>query len=162
MHPYIERLLALLGDRDPIGVLEATPAHLEALYGLLGEDDFERSYAPGKWTAREIFAHLADTELGMGFRLRQALTVVPYSPETFDQDRWSERYARFEPSLATETFRALRAWNLALFTTFSLDDWLTEIDHPERGSESVDLMVRFLAGHDLNHLAQLERIVAGG
>lgn len=157
-HPYVRRIFATLGERDPIQVLEATPAQLELLLEALGEEDFERSYAPGKWTAREILAHLADAELGLGFRFRQALTVPRYRPQAFDQDRWSERYDRFEPSLAVEAFRALRAWNLALFTTFDLDDWLRELDYPYAGIETVDHLVRFLAGHDLNHLRQLELI----
>jgi hypothetical protein len=32
--------------------------------------------------------------------------------------------------------------------------------HPERGMESVEIIVKMLAGHDLNHLAQLEQIAA--
>jgi hypothetical protein len=73
---------------------------------------------------------------------------------------WAQRYARLDPALAVEAFRGLRAWNLALLTTLTLEDWLAEGYHPERGFESVDLMVRFLAGHDINHLAQLESILA--
>ncbi len=79
--------------------------------------------------------------------------------QAFDQDVWAERYARLDPALAVEAFRGLRAWNLSLLATLSLEDWLAEGYHPERGFESVDLMVRFLAGHDINHLAQLESIL---
>jgi hypothetical protein len=32
--------------------------------------------------------------------------------------------------------------------------------HPERGEESVDTTIRMCAGHDRNHLAQLEAIAA--
>jgi hypothetical protein len=154
-HPYVRRIFDTLGERDPIQVLEASPAGLELLLEHLSEDDLETSYRPGGWTVREILAHLADVELGLGFRFRQALTVPRYRPEGFDQDRWSERYGRLEPSLAVEAFRSLRAWNLALFATFDLDDWLREVDYPFAGIETVDHMVRFLAGHDLNHLRQL-------
>ncbi|CAN5804599.1 hypothetical protein BH24DEI2_BH24DEI2_02190 [soil metagenome] len=161
MDDYIERLLELLGHRDPITVLETTPQRLESY--LLGffEPDLERSYAPGKWTAREILAHLADVELALGFRLRQAVTTDGYRPQAFDQDAWARRYARLEPSLAVETFRALRAWNLALLTTFNLQDWNREVAYPFVGVDTVDDMVRFLAGHDLNHLGQLETIARG-
>lgn len=161
MNPYLERILAYLGEQEPIGVLEATPGRLEALLEPFSQSDLERSYAPGKWSARDLVAHLADVELGMGFRLRQAVAVPGHQVQPFDQDLWAARYARVEPSLSLETFRALRAWNLALFAGFSLQDWLVEAVHPERGVESVDEMVRFLAGHDLNHLRQLERIGRG-
>lgn len=159
MNPYVARMLELLGEEDPILVLEATPVRLEALLLNLG-DDVDRPYAPGKWDARHITSHLADNELAAGFRLRQTVAGVG-AVQPYDQDTWATRYARTDPGLALETFRALRAWNLALYAGFSMEDWLVEIDHPERGPLSVDLMVRMLAGHDLNHLEQLERLAAG-
>ena len=156
---YTERILTLLGNEDPIKVLENTPRVLEHLLESLGEYRMTQSYAPGKWTAREILCHMADVELGKSFRIRQVLAGAPV--QVFDQDRWAERYGRLEPALAVETFRALRAWNLALFAGFDLHDWLTEAQHPERGPVSLDLEVRFMAGHDLNHLAQLQTIAEG-
>jgi hypothetical protein len=157
MTPYVERILSLLGDEDPIEILRATPGRLEHLHGVLGSDGLERRYAPGKWRGRDILAHLADAELGMGFRVRQVIAGEGIQP--FDQDAWARRYDRLEPSLAVEAFRGLRAWNLALYATFELRDWVAEAHHPERGPESVDVMVRFLAGHDLNHLVQLEQLL---
>lgn len=159
MNPYVARMLNLLGDQDPILVLTATPTRLEALLLNLG-DDVERPYAPGKWDARHILAHLADNELAAGFRLRQMVAVVD-TVQPYDQDVWATRYGRADPSLSLETFRALRAWNLALYAGFSMEDWLTEAQHPERGVISVDVMVRTLAGHDLNHLEQLGWIAEG-
>ena len=164
--PYLQRILARLGPLDPIDVLAATPARLTELAERFGESDWNRSYAPGKWPARTVLAHLADTELGLGFRYRQAVSVPPGDPphavQPFDHDAWAARSARADPYVALEAFRALRAWNLALFAGFSLDDWTAEVFHHERGFESVDTMVRFLAGHDLNHLEQLETVAQGG
>ncbi len=156
--PYIERLFSTLGDREPLTVLERTPRRIEELYEAFGEDDLERSYAPDKWNAKEIIAHLADVELGLGFRFRQAVAEENYTPQSFDQDKWATRYGKLEPSLAVETFRALRAWNLALFTTFELIDWNKQVNYPFAGVDTVDAMVHLLAGHDLNHLEQLETI----
>jgi hypothetical protein len=34
--------------------------------------------------------------------------------------------------------------------------------HAERGKETIEHLVRLYAGHDLNHLAQVERLVAVG
>lgn len=152
----VTRYLALLGELDAIAVLQATPVRLLTLFEAMSLEDLDEPYAPGKWTRRHVIAHLADVELVMGFRFRQLAAVPGVELQTFDQDVWSSRYRQLEPSLAVEAFRALRAWNLALFTTFSLEDWLAEAFHPERGFESNDLMVRMLAGHDLNHLRQLE------
>lgn len=152
----VTRYLGLLGDLDAIEVLQATPVRLLELFDSLSYDEFDEPYAPGKWTRRELLAHLADVELVMGFRFRQLAAVPGVEVQPFDQDVWARRYRQLEPTLAVESFRALRAWNLALFASFSLEDWLAEAFHPERGFESNDQMVRMLAGHDLNHLAQLE------
>ena len=158
MDPYVERIFALLDGEDPITVLETTPKLLEGYLARFFEPELERSYAEGKWSVQEILAHFADVELGLGYRFRQALVEERYQPEPFDQDLWARRYKRLEPSLAVETFRALRTWNLALFATFDLEDWNCKVDYTFAGVETVDDMVRFLAGHDLNHLAQLEQV----
>lgn len=159
MNAYMQRILDRLGEHDPIEVLQATPQRLATLVEEMAPSELEASYGVGKWDARHLYAHFADVELGMGFRLRQTLAEPGIELQGFDQDVWAERYARLDPALAVEAFRGLRAWNLALLATLSLEDWLAEGYHPERGFESVDLMVRFLAGHDINHLAQLESIL---
>lgn len=157
MTPYVARMLGLLGDQDPILVLEGTPLNLEILTQNFSEGDWAKSYGPGKWDARHIVAHLADVELGVGFRVRQMIAgAVDLQP--FDEKAWATPYSRFDPALALETFRSLRAWNLARFASFDMDDWLRESYHPERGLISVDLSVRMSAGHDLNHLTQLAKI----
>lgn len=158
MDPYISRIFVTLGNHDPISVLEHTPRALEQLVEGFFDVDFERSYAPGKWSARQILAHLADVELGLGFRIRQALTIDNYVAQSFDQDAWAARYDRLEPTVALEAFRALRSWNLALFATFDASDWGRPVRYPIAGVGNVDEMVRFLAGHDLNHLKQLQQI----
>ena len=162
---YLESIIDLLGDAEAIDVLQQTAQELEQCYLTLVEieDGFERSYGKGKWTAKQIFAHLADTDLLMGYRIRQAISVENYVIDIVDQDGWAKPYHRLDASLALQSFRGLRAWNLALISTFGLKDWVAETMHPERPGkfDTVDTLVRFLAGHDLNHLAQLERIIQG-
>jgi uncharacterized damage-inducible protein DinB len=160
MDPYQQALLDRLGEADPIEVLNATPARLLEVAERLNPDDWTLPLSPGGWSAAEVVAHLADVELAMGFRLRQAVAGQT-AVQPFDQDAWARRYRRLEPTLALEMLRAARAWNLALFATFDLDDWLTDLEHPERGSESVDMVVRSLAGHDLRHLDRLVGLLAG-
>lgn len=161
MHPYMERIFATLGDRDPIAVLESTPLRLEQLLAEMDEGDLARSYAPGKWSAREIVAHLADAEIGLGFRFRQALAEEEHRVQPFDQDLWARRYPRLDPTLALGAFTGLRSWNLALISGFDLIDWNRSVRYSFEGVDTVDDMVRFLAGHDVNHLAQLEQIARG-
>ena len=171
MDPYLARLAALLGDRDPILTLRATPARLDAA-AADPRTDWDVPWRPGGWTGREIVAHLSDQEIGFAFRARQAVAAAATARESgeaealhvaqpYDQDAWARAYPRMDPTLAIASFGALRAWNLAWLARLELADWLAAYHHPERGeSETVDELVRFLAGHDLNHLAQLDAIVA--
>lgn len=177
MDPYLDRLAALLGDRDPILTLRATPARLDAA-AADPRTDWDVPWRPGGWTGREIVAHLSDQEIGFAFRARQAVAAAALAREAgdvdgsdaaarhvaqpYDQDAWARAYPRMDPALAIAAFGALRAWNLAWLARLELTDWLASYHHPERDeSETVDELVRFLAGHDLNHLAQLDAILAG-
>ena len=160
MNPYRERILGLLGDRNVVESLQATTTRVEGLVARIGPEGMSRSYAPGKWTARQILAHLAAAEIGVGFRLRQALAEPDHVAQPFDQDRWADRYESLDGGTAARAFCALRPWNLALVRTLTPKDLARPMMHPERGMESVDIIVKMLAGHDLNHLAQLEQIAA--
>lgn len=156
-HPYAE----ILGDRDPMEVLADTQRTIPILAESLGPDGLKRSYAPGKWTAAEVLAHLADCEIAFGFRVRQILAepVLPIQP--FDENGWARHYSEMDGVAAVQTFESLRGWNLSLFTKLSEEELSRASTHPERGPQSVDRAIRVMAGHTLHHIAQLEKIVAG-
>jgi hypothetical protein len=60
---------------------------------------------------------------------------------------------------AAQTIQSLRAWNLALFRRLNAEELDTAAMHPERGPEKASTAIRIMAGHTLNHLAQLDRIL---
>jgi len=155
---YRARLLGLLGDRDPVEALEANAARVEAVARKLGEAGLSRSYGPGKWTGRQVLAHLADAEVATGFRVRQVLSEDEHRIQGWDEGSWARRYADVDAESALGSYRALRRWNLALLRGLSKADLERQAVHPERGAETLGEMVRLLAGHDLNHLGQLERL----
>ncbi len=158
MNPYTSRILATLGGRSPLSVLEATPNRLQKLVKDLGPAGLKRSYGPGKWTAAEILCHLADVEIAVGFRLRQALAEPNHRIQPFEQDDWAKRYSGLDAGTALAAQNALREWNLALIRQLKPEDLSRVAHHPERGEESVDTIIKLLAGHDLNHIQQLEQI----
>ncbi|MFN2633419.1 MAG: DinB family protein [Thermoanaerobaculia bacterium] len=161
MNEYRDRLIALLGSQDPFAVLEATPRRAVDLHGHLGDWRVSQPWAPGKWTAREVFAHLADVEQAIGFRVRQIVTSPPgHVIQAFDQDLWAKPYRRLASRAAVRALVAVRAWNLSYFRTLEAEDLERVGLHPERGEESVETIIRMHAGHDLNHLAQLDAIAA--
>ncbi|PYQ04432.1 MAG: hypothetical protein DMF82_10635 [Acidobacteria bacterium] len=155
---YRERLLGLLGDRNPLEALEANSKRVESVARRLGDKGLSRSYGPGKWTGKQILAHLADAEIGVGFRIRQVLAEDNHRIQPWDEGVWARRYANVDVESALASYLASRRWNLSLLRGLSAEDLEREAYHPERGPETLGTIVRVLAGHDLNHLAQLERL----
>ena len=80
--------------------------------------------------------------------------------QPFDQDLWARWYGAADADLAIASQAALRAWNLNLFRSIGPNELARVTHHPERGDESVDRIIRMLAGHDLNHLGQLEAVAS--
>lgn len=159
---YQSRILAYLGDRDPIRVQRATPATLERLIRGAPRRVLARRPAPGKWSIVEIVAHLADAELAMGWRLRSMLATPGVRLQWWDEHLWSEKcqYARSSPDRSVATFRALRGSNLALLRSVPREHWDSAYGvHAKRGRQTVIEFVRMEAGHDLNHLLQIHRLL---
>ncbi|MDP9039876.1 MAG: DinB family protein [Acidobacteriota bacterium] len=154
LNPYAK----YLGDRDPIAVLESTAARLFRVVDRLPEEELQLRPPSGKWSGREIVAHLADCEIAFAFRLKQTLAEDHPVMQPFDQDRWAARYANFDMSNALRLFSALRDWNLLLFDELTPEQWQRPTTHPERGTMTLRTIAETMAGHDLNHLAQFERL----
>jgi uncharacterized damage-inducible protein DinB len=152
LNPYA----GALGERDPVEVIAQTPVGLAQVVDGLSAAEIEARPAPGKWSLREVLAHLADCEMAFGFRLRQS-----YGGETlvqpFDQDAWSRAYGVYTAEQALATFVALRAWNLTFVSGLTEADKKLPAVHPERGEMVLWTIVETMAGHDLHHLAALKK-----
>jgi hypothetical protein len=149
-----------VNGEDARTLVQAYPAKLNEAWARLGESGRGRRPAPGKWTASEILCHLADCEIAFSFRWRQTLADDAYVAQPFDQDRWAPRYAATDGEDALRTFLALRAWNGILLEQLEEVDWARKLVHPELGELTFKTLVEITAGHDLNHLAQLNAIAA--
>jgi hypothetical protein len=157
MNPYA----SFLGDRNSLEVIEQTPSNLSGLAVQLVPASMEWRPAPGKWNAREIICHLADSEIAFAFRLRQTLAEDQHVIQPFDQERWAGTYGGLRARAALNAFSALREWNLALIGSTPAEAMSKPVMHPERGEMTFRVIIDTMAGHDLNHLSQLDRIVAG-
>lgn len=157
---YIGAILGLLGDREPLPVLRETPVALERLLASLPADVLRRPEAPGKWSMQHVFAHLADSDLVWGWRLRLVISQDRPTLTGYDQDAFAERlgYNEVDPAESLALFAVLRRSNLWLLERLSPADLQRVGIHVERGEESLAHHLRLYAGHDLLHLAQLERI----
>jgi hypothetical protein len=158
---YTQRLLSYGDGKDPLRLQQAAPGKLAALLKGKTGKQLMRQPAPDKWSVAEIVAHLADAELAISWRLRQVLASNAIPIQAYDQDLWAEtfNYARRDPRQSLASFRALREANIALLKSVPRKLWENYGVHAERGNESVNHIVKMVAGHDLNHLQQIQKIL---
>jgi hypothetical protein len=158
---YREKMFALLGDRDPLDVLAQTASILADIARRHSATVLRSRPFQGKWTPNEVIGHLVDSEWVYGYRLRLILCQDDPTILGMDQDLWvaGQRHNEREPSELVDTFGVMRAFNLVLWKRLSPADLRRAGRHNERGAESLDVMRRMLAGHDLSHLAQIARYV---
>ena len=182
--PPITPYSADLDNREPVAAIRASVARIRSLIKDWRPDQFARSYAPGKWDARQILIHLAHSEIAFGYRVRMALASPGYTAQSFDQDRWMSIEAgatgsgeaggsggsggsRGSSGLGQagglsgrdvlDAFLGVAAMNVALFASLSEADRGTALSHPDYGAQTVDWIIHQTAGHQIHHLKQLEQ-----
>lgn len=158
LNPYAKFI-----DARPISeILAATPSALESLAEAIGPDRMAVAPAPGKWTPSEVLSHLADCEIAFGFRLRQTLAEDNHTVQPFDQEKWAAIYPGITAQQALAAFTAMREWNLILIRNAPQGAAKKPVTHPERGAMTFQTIVETMAGHDLNHIQQLQKLAGKG
>ena len=129
------------------------------LTGVFGdEEDYAR--APGKWSIRQLIAHLADAELVMAHRFRQVIAENQPTLVAFDQDAWARNldYRRRKPKQSLEAFRRVRAENHELLKELPESAFARTGNHTERGPVTLLQMVEGAAQHAESHARQMQEI----
>jgi hypothetical protein len=130
-------------------LLKITPEELDATPG------------PGKWSARQIVHHLADSEMTSAVRFRMLLAEDAPAIKGYDQDRYAGRLHYERPHQASlELFRSARASTAELMACLTDADWLREGTHNEMGRYGMDTWLRLYAVHAHRHADQI-RIARG-
>ena len=158
---YIHRMLGYVEGKDAIKVQRATVAKLKRLTRGLTPKQLKWQPEPGKWSIVQILAHLADAEIVGSWRMRSIIGADGITLQPFDQDAWASvfQYAMRDAGHSLGVFRVLRENNLMMLKALPRDAWDKHGMHLERGKETLSHLVRMFAGHDTNHLVQIERIV---
>jgi DinB superfamily len=158
---YTQRILGYVEGKQPLEVQASTPGQLERLIKGLSITKLRERPAADKWSVSEIVAHLADAEIVTGFRMRLILGAPGAPIVAYDQNSWvtGGHYEKRDPRKSVEQFRVLREANLALLESLTPEQWKHYGMHSERGQETMELIVRMAAGHDINYLQQIERIL---
>lgn len=158
---YVRRLLGYVEGKDALSVLATTAIRLRTIVQDTSLATLRRSPAPDRWSAAQIMAHLSDAEMVIGYRFRLILAHDGVDLQAYDQEEWARnlRYEATDPLESVELFEAARNGTLRLLRRVDPKRHDNFGMHPERGRETVAHLIRLTAGHDLNHLGQIEGLI---
>jgi DinB superfamily len=120
------------------------------------ENELDVRPAPGKWTAREIVHHLADSEMTSAVRLRLLVASDRPAIAGYDQDQFARRLYYDRPIEASlEAFKAARRTTGEILDRMTEADWQREGTHSEVGRYTVDRWLEIYARHAHDHAEQI-------
>jgi hypothetical protein len=120
------------------------------------EKELDSRPAPGKWTAREVVHHLADSEMTSAIRLRLLLATDRPTINGYDQDEFARRLHYDRPIAASlDAFKAARQTTAELLDRMTPADWQREGTHTESGRYTVERWLEIYAAHAHGHAEQI-------
>ena len=129
------------------------------LTGVFGEEE-DFVAAPGKWSIRQIIAHLADTEIVLAYRFRMVIAQDNPTLTATDQNAWASNldYARRKPKQSLETLRRTRAENYDLLKPLPESTYQRTGIHTERGPTTLGGLLELYCGHTESHARQIGEV----
>src|SRR5580704_7478490 len=158
---YTQRILGHVVGKNALKVQMETPKRLAGLIKNVSPAKLRKRPAPDKWSVTEILAHLGDAEIVTAWRIRSILGAPGTAIQAYDQNAWvaAGRYNERNPRECLEVFRAVREANLGVLKRLKPEQWKHHGMHAERGEETIERILHMMAGHDINHLRQIESIL---
>lgn len=158
---YKARILSYIEGKDPLEVQRKTPELRADLVVSVPEKQLYERPSPGKWSVEELLAHFADAEVVSTWRYRQMIEHDGSPLPGYDQELWHKLgdYASRRPEESLMLFRLLREGNLRMFAQLTPEKWQRKGIHAQRGPMTVHDLAVQIAGHDLNHLEQIRKIL---
>jgi hypothetical protein len=159
-NPYAKQLLLYVVDKEPLEVFESTPSAITKAIRGLNNKQLQKAPRKGKWSIAQIVSHLTDGEIVLSYRFRKVISEPGSKIEFYNQNRWAENlhYEKADCKKKLALFTATRKANVDLLKSLTPKEWKRFGIHAERGKESIEQMILLYAGHDMNHLKQIEKI----
>lgn len=155
----LDRYAAALAGEDPLASLKKGPKRVKKLVKGVHEKLLRRRPAEGKWSVKEILAHLADGEVVLSARLRFIAGMDRPPIHGYDQDSFVARLGvdRVDAEDLLEQFALARKLTMALLARIDDADYARVGLHSERGEVTIRSMVDMYSGHDRIHEDQIRR-----
>lgn len=130
-------------------------------YFDLPDEDLNKSYAPDKWTVKELLHHITDAETVMYDRLRRIISEPRQVIWAFDQKAWSEHldYKTRPLELNKQMFEAVRNSIIYLAENYYTTLGDKEFIHSQTGVRTLADEFEKVAWHCEGHLKQIEQAI---
>lgn len=151
--PFYQKYIDQVPGGDALALLRDT---LDSTTGFLENIPVEKwdfRYAPGKWSLKESFLHLIDSERVFAYRALRISRNDPTPLAGFDQDAYIPFYhaERRNPESIIEEYRSVRRATITLFQ--HLDEEALDRKGTASGSGvTVRALAYIIAGHEQHHL----------
>ena len=154
--PFYASYIARVPESDPLPALEAQPSELLTVADRIAPDDELLRYAPDKWSVRQTFGHLIDTERVMGYRAFCIARGEAKPLPGFDEKEYVARADSDERSVKemAHEFAAVRHANLWTIRSWADEDW-NRVGNANGKPVSARAIVYIMAGHVRHHMALL-------
>jgi len=150
--PVYYRYIDLVPDEDVVTALENQLSEMYSFLKPISEDKSLHSYAPGKWTIRQVLNHVNDGERVFLYRALWFARRFPDPLPSFDQDvgvaggdansvSWSN---------LVEEFRTIRMATISFFKNLSEDAW-SRTGIASDNPFTVRSLAYIIAGHVAHH-----------
>lgn len=150
-------------EEELVGILRQTPEILDALVAGVSADVARAKATPGSWSIVEVVGHLNDAEGRSIERVREIVENDRPLLSAYNQDEMVERLRYQDQDLAEvlASFNARRRDRLALLESLPSSAWDRAGVHPVEGELTIRQITTHMAGHDVNHLAQVAALTRG-
>lgn len=154
--PFYHAYVQCVPEGDLLTLLEEQSDDVRALAAVIGEVRAGTPYAPGKWSAKDIFLHIADTERVMAYRALRVARADVTPLASFEQDDYVRAGAANRRSLADilDELQAVRTATIALFRGLD-EEALARFGVASGKPVTARALAFIIAGHERHHLRLL-------
>ncbi|QHT65925.1 DinB family protein [Rhodocytophaga rosea] len=150
---YTSRYVNLVTGDDVLAELKRGLTNMQTLFSSFSEDQWNYRYAPGKWTLKELLAHMIDTERIMAYRALCIARGEKQALPGFDEETYAANgnYGKRSSAELLQEYRLVREANLLQFATFD-ETMLSQLGNANGKDISARAVLFVIAGHERHHL----------
>jgi uncharacterized damage-inducible protein DinB len=140
-------------------IAQAPAAIRDAVRGL-SDRQLDTPYRPGGWTVRQVLHHVPDSHMNAYCRYKFALTEDNPTIKAYDEAAWANvaDTPRTPPEVSLALLDALHRRWVILLESMQSGDFARKLQHPEKGSITLDWMLQLYAWHGRHHAAHITEL----